>query len=144
MTRRYLDFEVIKESWDVYTLHDGTKLKIRVMLKTAWVNTDDPTTVRVDVEQQNVCLCDPAIQGSPGAEQYTPEQLGKHVEVSHCKYDTTRYDACEYLLDDGSRLVVHCTVSNIARTSLFDNRGDRIYVITATGNATHTPQLDTA
>ncbi len=38
--RNYIDFEVIKERWNVYNLHDGTKVKIRNMLHSAWYTED--------------------------------------------------------------------------------------------------------
>ena len=44
-----------------------------------------------------------------------------------------QYEPSEYVVDDGTRIVLHDTVVNIARTKLFNNVGDRIYMATVTG-----------
>lgn len=140
MARKYIDFEVMKESWNTYSLRDGTKLKIRIILTAVWKDTTgDSTTHRVTLERQLVCLCDPTLQGEPNTRPPTPEELKESVEVSSCKYKTTQYETGEYLLDDGFRVAVHCNMSNIARTSLFDHQGNRLYLLDATGNASLTP-----
>lgn len=139
MTRKYLDFEIIKESWDTYSLQDGTKLKARFVLKSAWIDQTDKADRRVELDLHQAILCDPSMQGKPDSKQYTPEQMSKYVEVKHCKYTTMQYEPSEYILDDGSRLLVHCTIANISRTTLFDAVGNRIYLVRATGNATVTP-----
>ena len=37
MTHKYIDFEVIKESWNKYNLQDGTTFKHRSILQSVWL-----------------------------------------------------------------------------------------------------------
>ncbi len=140
MGRKYLDFEVIKESWNKYSLQDGTKLKVRTILKSVWVDrTDVKTKHNTEIETHHVLLCDPMVQGEPDTEQYTKKQLKEGVEVAHCPYATLQYEPSEYELDDRSRIVLHTALINIARTRLFDAVGDRIYIVELTGQMNVAP-----
>ena len=140
MVRKYVDFEVIKESWNKYSLQDGTKFKVRSILQSVWTEkVDGKTKHNVEVAQHQVWLCDPSVQGNPDTRQYAPEQLGENIEVKRCLYTTIQYESSEYMLDDGFRIVMHDTLDNIARTSLFNAVGDRIYIVTSTGQLNVTP-----
>ncbi len=134
MNRKYLDFEVIKESWNKYSLQDGTKLKSRAMLKSVWTEEVDGTTKHnVEIDQQQVCLCDPSVQGEPSTMSYPKEQLEGGIDVKNCRYTTLQYEPSEYLLDDGTKILLHVSLLNIARTRFFDHVGNRIYLTDATG-----------
>ena len=137
MARKYLDFKVIKESWNKYSLQDGTKFKVRTMLKVVWTDRVDETTKHnTEIDMFQVWLCDPTVQGEPDTKQYTMKQLKESVEVAHCPYTTLQYEPSEYELDDGYRIILHNTLVNIARTSLCKADGDRIYIAELTGHMT--------
>lgn len=140
MTRKYLDFDIIKESWDTYSLQDGTKLKVRNILKSVWTEQTDKPLLRFEMGTEQVLLCAPELQGQPDTKQYTPDQLSQYMEVKHCNYTTLQYEPSEYILDDGSRIVMHCTITNIARSNRFDATGNRVYQIELSGNIAVTPQ----
>ena len=140
MTRKYIDFEIIKESWNKYSLQDGTKFKDRSILKLIWVEQEkEQTKHNVEVTQNQVWLCDPMIQGEPSTQQYTSKQLEASIEAKRCPYTTIQYEPSEYILDDDTRIVLHNTLVNIARTSLFNHIGNRIYVVTSTAQMSVTP-----
>ena len=140
MARKYIDFEVIKESWNKYSLQDGTKFKVRSILQSVWAEkVGGKIKHNVEVAQHQVWLCDPTVQGKPSTEQYEPKQLEENIEVKRCPYTTIQYEPSEYVLDDGSRIVLHDTLVNIARTSLFNAVGDRIYIVTSTGQMSVAP-----
>ena len=140
MPRKYIDFEVIKESWDKYSLQDGTKIKIRSVLQAVWVDQEDGKTMHnAEIDTLQVWLCDTAVQGKPDASVYTPKQLEENVEMKHCNYTTLQYEPSEYELDDGSRIILHHTLVNIARTRLFNAVGDRIHIVRSTGSMNVTP-----
>ena len=140
MVRKYLDFEVIKESWNKYSLQDGTKFKVRTILESVWSEQEKGMIKHnVTVTNIHVWLCDSTVQGEPSTKQRTPKQLEESIEVQSCPYTTIQYEPSEYVLDDGSRIVLHDTLVNIARTSLFNNVGDRIYIIKSTGQMSVEP-----
>ena len=129
MARKYIDFEVIKEAWNKYELQDGTKLKVRTILQEVWVEkTNGGLIHRTSISQIQTWLCDPKVQGKPDTTVYTKEQIQKHIEVQKCPYTTLQYEPSEYLLDDGTQLMIHSNLLGIARTSLYHNTGDRIYL----------------
>lgn len=140
MSRKYLDFEIIKESWNKYSLQDGTKVKVRAILKSVWAEqAGGKTRHNAEIDTYQVWLCDPAVQGGPGANAYTQQQMEAGIEVKHCNYTTLQYEPSEYELDDGARIILHTTLVNIARTRLFNAVGDRIYLVTLTGQMNVTP-----
>jgi len=44
------------------------------------------------------------------------------------------HEPSEYHLDDNSRVLIHQNVMSIARTKLFDQEGNRIYLVDVTGS----------
>ena len=132
MNRKYIDFEVIKESWNKYSLQDGTILKARTVLESFWEEqTKGQRRYRAATDTRCVWLCDPSLQGKPGNTNYDLEQVKKNVEMESCPYTTLQYEPSEYRLDNGARIMFHYTLVNISRTSLFNVVGDRVYLVTA-------------
>ncbi|MDE0526254.1 MAG: hypothetical protein OXI27_06650 [Thaumarchaeota archaeon] len=131
MVQRYLDFEIVKEVWNVYELQDGTKIKIRFML-TAVRNEGKKRQIQFD--QKIVTLCDESVCGKPSEKGHTPEQLQQNIEIDNCPYNTMVHEPSEYHLDDNSRVLIHQNVMSIARTKLFDQEGNRIYLVDVTGS----------
>ena len=116
MTKRYLDFKVVKEDWSVYLLKDGTKIKIRTVLES--IRSGDKR--QVEDYQQIVYLCDESVcSGQPR----------KRGEIKRCKYDTLYYAPSEYLVEDGTRIFLPHNILNIARTKRYQPNGDRVYEI---------------
>ena len=101
--RNYIDFEIIKERWNAYNLHDGTKLKIRTMLQSAWFTKDSQEHKKysTNIKSDIVLMCDPNLQGEKNQARFTPEQLQKNIDVENCRYDTLQYEPAEYLLEEG-------------------------------------------
>lgn len=140
MGRRYVDFEIIKEAWNKYDLQDGTMLKARTTLQSVWLERDGTRSKHsVEVSQNQVWMCDPALQGAPDTRKHTQDQLKASIEIQRCAYTTMQYEPSEYILDDGTHMVLHNTLINIARTGLFNHAGDRIYIATITGHLNVTP-----
>ncbi|ABK77186.1 hypothetical protein CENSYa_0553 [Cenarchaeum symbiosum A] len=128
--RRYIDFEVVKERWNVYELEDGTKLKTRNTLRSVWVETDSLGAVayHCDIHNMRVVLCHTSKQGEKDQTPHTPSQLMENIEKRVCRYETMSYEASEYTLDNNVGIVFHLNLNRISRTSLFDPKGDRIYL----------------
>ena len=139
-TRNYLDFEIIKEPWNVYNLRDGSKLKIRVILESAWYfNKDGKKNYSVNIKFSTIMLCDVSLQGSKNQTKWTKEQLAQNIEVENCQYDTLSYEANEYILDDTTRILIHTNLSGLSRTKLCNTVGDRIYIVNAQESIQVTP-----
>lgn len=138
--RKHLDFEIVKEPWNKYSLKDGSKLKTRVMLESAWsITANKKKEYRANLKNFTVILCDPSLQGPKNQTKFTKEQILKNIEVPNCKYDTTSYEANEYILDDMTRILIHTNITQISRTKLHDANGDRIYSIGFQATTTVTP-----
>ena len=139
-TRKYLDFEIVKEPWNKYSLRDGSKLKTRIMIKSAWTfEKDGKKNYSIDMQNFTVLLCDPSLQGTKNQTKWTNDQIQKNIEVEDCRYDTISYEANEYILDDGTRIIIHSNITKISRTKLYDPRGDKIYAVNLSASLTITP-----
>ena len=137
--RKYIDFEIIKEPWNKYSLKDGSILKTRIMLETVWytmINNKKRYSIRT--KSSNVVMCAPTLQGPKSQTRYTPQQLQQNIDVDDSRYDTISYEANEYLLDDGTKILIHVNIIKISRTKLFNMDGDRIYVVDAGADMTIT------
>jgi len=138
--RKYLDFEIVKESWNKYGLQDGSKLKTRIILKSVWtLQKDKKKYYSSDIQSSHVMMCDPSLQGTKNDTKFTKEQIQKNVEVEDSRYDTISYEASEYILDDTTRILIHTNIIKISRTKLYDRNGDRIYVVELQASITVTP-----
>lgn len=136
-TRKYIDFEVIKEQWNKYNLQDGSKLKTRVILNSVIVSeVDNKKQYQFDIYQGTVLLCNESLQGEPTTQKYTSKELSQNIEVPNGRYDTITYEMNEYLLDDSTRLQIHNNVSGISRTTLYKENGDRVYLVNTQINIT--------
>ena len=139
-TRKYLDFEIIKEPWNKYSLRDGSKLKTRVMLESAWhFEKDGKKNYSVNIKMSTVMMCDVSLQGPKNQTKWTKEQFAKNIEVDNSQYDTISYEANEYILDDTTRILIHSNLSGLSRTKLYNANGDRIYIVKAQASITVTP-----
>jgi len=140
--KKHLDFEIIKELWNKYNLRDGSSLKTRVMLESAWfIEKDDKKNYSVTIKNFTVILCDPSLQGTKNTTKWTTEQIKKGIEVEDSRYDTISYEANEYLLDDRTKILIHTNITKISRTKLFNKYGDRIYNIQLGISMTITPPI---
>lgn len=141
MSHAYLDFEILKEPWNKYTLSDGSKLKTRVILKSVWAELKNgKKEYKIDFESKTEMFCDITLQGSSNKTKWTNEDYNKNIEVDNCRYDTIAYETTEYLLDDGTQIVIHSNIGKIKRTKLYNGKGDRIYLIDHQIGVNFTPQ----
>lgn len=138
--RNHLDFEIIKEPWNKYSLKDGSKLKTRILLESAWyTEVDGKKHYSVTIKNFTVMLCDPSLQGSKNQTKWTSEQIQKNIEVENSQYDTISYETNEYILDDTANVLIHSNLGRISRTKLHNANGDRIYNIKLQASISITP-----
>ena len=125
-----VDFEILKEPWNKYELKDGSTLKTRFILKKVLVKNLSESKANFGFDGQNlsVIMCDDDWKGEPDKKAYSTVDLKNALE-KEIRYDTLLEEWNEYLVDDGTRIRLKTTVTNVNRTTLYDNTGDRIYLV---------------
>lgn len=137
-----LGFEVHKEPWNTYQVSDGTKLRIRIVLRDVRRVMDGNVPIYVpDARTIIAVICAPALKGTPAASPSGEEQR-QSVERADIPFETIAHDNNDYLLDDGTRIRMHFNLNEVSRMRLCDANGDRVYNIeyTAAKNIKLGPQ----
>jgi hypothetical protein len=134
-----LDFKVVKEFWDVYDLNDGTKLKNRVIL--TGVKKPNSNSINIgnngknnknneyefDFQSIQSFIFSEKSKGNPHTNFYKKEELDTSykIEVPHSVI-SEKWN--EYTVkDDGTRLKLKSTVTDIKKSNIFLQNGDPIY-----------------
>src|SRR5919112_5798746 len=125
------DFKVIKEFWDVYNLSDGTTLKNRVILtgvkKLASSKDNKGNEYEFDFQSIQSFIFSEKSKGNPHTNFYKKEELDTSykIEVPHSVI-SEKWN--EYTVkDDGTRLKLKSTVTDIKKSNIFLQNGDPIY-----------------
>lgn len=138
-----LDFEVLKEPWNMYQISDGSKVRIRCILKDVRrVIEDGMPKYSITVEGMIVVVCAPELKGVPTTPAPAHDKLQESIERADIAFDTIFYDNNDYILNDGARIKIYLNLGEITRTTSYDSNGDRIYIInhSATVNIKPPPQ----
>ena len=127
---RLIEFEILKEPWNRYQLHDNSVLKTRIILKSVRrITQKNETQYLVDTQSLTVVHADPALRGIPNPNQISNDEILKNIEVEGVNYDSLVQDSNEYRLDDGTKIKICNNVTGISRSSLKDRYGDPIYSV---------------
>lgn len=138
-----IDFEVIREAWRKYHVSDGTKIKMReVLLDVRMAMVGGTPRYSITTDAQTSVLCAPDLKGEPMARAPTREELSQAIELRNMHCDAVSADNSTYSLDDGTRITIGAGTVDVSRTTLYDRRGDRVYLIgrTPVVHATLAPQ----
>lgn len=119
-----LDFIVVKENWGRYDLSDGAILKVKIILTRIHKNGN---TYSTDFHPINLVLSNEL--GQPDSKRYTPAELQAAVIQDDMGFNTISQDWNEYVADDGTRVKIQPVIMKIAKTSKFNNRGERVYLV---------------
>lgn len=137
MDETELDFEILREPWNKYSLKDGAYLKSRFILlkiKKRLVPatvTEKKTEYGFEGQNLTVAYSIPAeLKGPPSDVQYSPQQLSESKK-DDIAYDTLGEEWNEYVLEDGTALKIKNTVVAISRTDKVDKNGDPVYFVTS-------------
>ena len=134
-----LDFKVIKEFWDVYDLNDGTKLKNRVIL--TGVKKLNISSTNIDNDNKNnknneyefdfqsiqSFIFSEKSKGNPHTNFYKKQELDTSykIEIPHSAI-SEKWN--EYIVnDDGTKLKLKSTVTDVKKSNIFLQNGDPIY-----------------
>lgn len=126
-----VNFEVLKEKWNEYNLKDGSTIKTRLLLNSVFYDIQDKKRNYTIDFQQTTTVVTP-LMGTPDTTSHTLEDMKSNIETHNCPYETISYEVNEYYLDGNATLLINTNVSNIARTSLYDKNGSRVYIVEIT------------
>jgi hypothetical protein len=134
-----LDFNVVKEFWDVYDLNDGTKLKNRVILtgvKKLNINSTDidndgksnkSNEYEFDFQSIQSFIFSEKSKGDPHTNTYKKQELDSSYRIE-VPYSVVSEKWNEYTVnDDGTKLKLKSTVTDVKKSNIFLQNGDPIY-----------------
>jgi hypothetical protein len=131
-----VDFKVMNEDWQCYTLSDQSRIRVKLILVQVWRskvhnplsgeplyswNTQNALAL---VSYPNTLL------GQPTAIQITPETIAQNVEQT-VDFDLSgkQDEWSSYTLDDESKLRLRLNLTSVYRTKLRGQAGEPVYSI---------------
>ncbi|MEM3526431.1 MAG: hypothetical protein QXV37_03365 [Candidatus Jordarchaeaceae archaeon] len=129
-----LDFDVLREPWNLYQLEDGTILRVKYVLTRVVRQRDNMDRIGYAFKGQNVVSLShfpKELKGppSPSPRMYTPEELQSAIVNDNVRYSTLEEEWNEYVTEDGANIRVKITVVKVSRTNKTDNEGEPIYLV---------------
>jgi hypothetical protein len=133
-----LDFKVMKEFWDMYQLADGTRLKNRVILtgvkklindsKRIIDNSSDKgNEYEFDFQSIQSFIFSNKSKGNSHTKTYTKQELESSYKIE-TPFNIISEKWNEYTInDDGTRLKLKSTVTQIQKSDIVLQNGDPIY-----------------
>jgi hypothetical protein len=127
-----INFDAVKEDWNIYKLEDGTVLKIKIVLvRIIQEGIDQIGNPMAGTLMNNVIVAIP------------PENLRNLKEIApkfDLKFEIIKESWNEYSVEDGFILKIKPTLSQIDRLDKVDPRGDPLYRVLAQPNAKRIPK----
>jgi hypothetical protein len=133
-----LDFKVIREFWDMYLLSDGTKLKNRVILtgvkklftnanNTLEKNFNKENEYEFDFQSIQSFIFSNKSKGNAHTNTCTKQELEQSYKIE-TPFNTISEKWNEYIInDDGTKLKLKSTVTQIQKSEIVLQNGDPIY-----------------
>ena len=124
-----LDFEIIREPWNKYSLRDGSNLKLRyVLLKVKRVSAQNKTNYALKsrnlIEAYNVPL---NLRGPPAKVPVPPTEL-QSAKKEEIGFSTLFEEWCEYIVEDGTRIRAKSSLIEVFRTEKTNPEGEPVYI----------------
>jgi len=127
----YIDFVAESEPWNYYELEDKTIIKTRfILIKVVLEGVDEANNPMYSFNSDIVmgALVPDELKGEPSQKPYTPKEKMDAVEKV-VTFKAKKEDWNRYKLSDGNIVEVKTVLVKVARTTLFDSRGDRVYLV---------------
>lgn len=127
-----LDFDVLREPWNLYQLEDGTILRVKYVLTRVVRQRDTVGRIGYAFKGQNVVSLSnfpKELKGPPSPRMYTPEELQASIVNDNVRYSTLEEEWNEYIAEDGANIRVKITVIKVSKTNKTDNEGEPIYLV---------------
>ena len=127
----YIDFVIENEPWNYYELVDKTVIKTRlVLIKVILEGVDEANNPIYSFNSDTIvgALVPDELTGEPSRKRYTLKERMDAIEKI-VKLKAKKEDWSRYKLTDGTMLEVKLALVKVTRTTLYDSRGDRLYLI---------------
>jgi hypothetical protein len=130
-----LDFEVLREPWNKYSLRDGSNVKSRYILTKVKKREPDKKEggkVAYGVEGQNITVTynvPEELKGPPTRQTYSPQELSQSIAEDDIGYSTLSEEWNEYIVEDGTKIRVKDTIVKVSRTKKTDRNGNPVYLV---------------
>jgi hypothetical protein len=129
---KYLDFKIIKEDWNKFTIEDGTELKIKiVMVKILRRKYEEGYDYRFNHNKIFYINAPLDKSGTPTDKRYSVKELRDSIIETDMKYKRsgkTKWN--EYIInEDKTKIYVRPEIITIHKSKFFDEYGDPIYSI---------------
>jgi hypothetical protein len=127
-----LDFDVLREPWNVYQLEEGPILRVKYVLTRFVRQKEAGGRVGYAFKGQNVVSVShfpKELRGPPSPGMYSPEELQASIVKESVRYSTLVEEWNEYAVEDGANMRVKLTVVQVSKTNKTDNDGDPIYLV---------------
>ena len=127
----YIDFVIEDEPWNYYELEDKTTIKTRlILIKVTLEGVDEVGNPIYNSNSQTVvgALIPDELKGEQSKKKYT---LKERIDATEkvVKFKTKKEGWNKYKLGDGNLFEVKLELTKVARTTLYDSRGERLYLV---------------
>ena len=122
------DFVVLKEDFSRYLIHDGTILRVKIVVKKILRSPDltpegYPKVLSFDSVNVVSALVPPGLKRPSSKEPWNPvKDVGKEV-----KFEPQEEKWQEYMTSDGFRILVKPVVVKVLKYDKYNNFGEPIY-----------------
>lgn len=140
--RIFTDFTIVNETWDSYTLEDGSVLRARAFLTglmldskiddiEALLRSQNKPKLGMTFRTKQIYEVEPPLElrATPDTKKYSNEELKACISVADIDFQTTKQSWNVYELKNGIKLKLRLSIVTISKTNKFDERGMPIYVI---------------
>ena len=123
-----MDFVVMKEDYSRYLIHDGTTLKVKIVVRKIFKQGDIspqgyPAAVGIDPQNVLSAIVPPGLKRPPSKEQFDPtKDVGEEV-----KFEAQEEKWQEYMTPDGFKVSVKPVVTKIFKYKKYNAFGEPIY-----------------
>lgn len=131
MKQSEIDFEILREPWNKYSVEDGSYVKARFVITK--FRKMEPTTadekLSYGFEGQNIAVAynvPQELKGIASTQKYSPQELSDSSR--DMRYSIISEEWNEYVLEDGTTVRIKSSVVEITRSNKYDRNGDPIYV----------------
>ncbi|WXG39480.1 MAG: hypothetical protein WED07_01375 [Candidatus Freyarchaeum deiterrae] len=127
-----LDFDVLREPWNIYQLEEGPILRVKYVLTRFVRQKDAGGLVGYAFKGQNVVSLShfpEELRGSPSPRVYSSEELQASIVNESVRYSTLVEEWNEYVAEDGANIRLKITITQVCKTNKTDSDGEPIYLV---------------
>ncbi len=129
-TAEFLGFEVLKEPWNLYTLSNGTILKLKYILQKIRLEKAKNGKTSASIAEKTLAVSEApeSLYGPPGR-KYSEEEVRAKIIEKNLSFSELEVGENIYRLSDGKMMIVRPRIVRVDKSSLFTESGDPLYNI---------------